>query len=140
MSTGRLTLPGRTSKGPRRQRSNRTLLLFLLPALAIYGVFLAVPAVAALAMSLTNWKGAAGGNPSFVGLIVITSNNLLFPLLFLRTDANKASPLLEFRGQYLTDYLLLFSGVIVATTPIVIAYLFLQRYFIEGMTAGSVKG
>ena len=68
MSTGRLTLSGRTNKGPRRRRSNRTLLLFLLPALAIYGVFLAVPAVAALVMSLTNWEGAAGGNPSFVGL------------------------------------------------------------------------
>ena len=139
MSTGRLTLSGRTGKGPRRRRFNPTLALFLLPALAIYGVFLAVPAVAALAMSLTNWEGAAGGNPSFVGLIVITSNNLLCPLLLLRTDANNASPLLEFRGQYLTDYLLLFSGVIVAI-PIVIAYLFLQRYFIEGMTAASVQG
>lgn len=73
---------------------------------------------------------------------VITWNDLLFPLLFLRTDVNKTLPLalLEFRGQYLTDYPLLFSGVIVATIPIVIAYLFLQKYFIEGMTAGSVKG
>lgn len=73
---------------------------------------------------------------------VITWNDLLFPLLFLKTDVNKTLPLalLEFRGQYLTDYPLLFSGVIVATIPMLVAYVFLQRYFIEGMTAGSVKG
>lgn len=73
---------------------------------------------------------------------VITWNDLLFPLLFLKTDVNKTLPLalLEFRGQYLTDYPLLFSGVIVATIPMLVAYVFLQRYVIEGMTAGSVKG
>lgn len=73
---------------------------------------------------------------------VITWNDLLFPLIFLQSDINKTLPLalLEFRGQYLTDYPLLFSGVLVATLPMLLAYVLLQRYFIEGMTAGSVKG
>ena len=67
---------------------------------------------------------------------------LLFPLLFLRSDVNKTLPLalLEFRGQYVTNYPVLFSGVLVATIPMIIAYVFLQRYFIEGMTGGAMKG
>jgi raffinose/stachyose/melibiose transport system permease protein len=73
---------------------------------------------------------------------VITWNDLLFPLILIQSDIYKTLPLalLEFRGEYLTNYPLLFSGVIVATLPMLLAYLFLQRYFIEGMTAGSVKG
>lgn len=84
--------------------------------------------------------------PAFAALaifsFVITYNDLLFPLLFLRSDANKTLPLalLEFKGQYVTNYPVLFSGVLVATIPMIIAYLFLQRYFIEGMTGGATKG
>lgn len=84
--------------------------------------------------------------PAFAALaifnFVITYNDLLFPLLFLRSDANKTLPLalLEFRGQYVTNYPVLFSGVLVATIPMMIAYVFLQRYFIEGMTGGATKG
>lgn len=84
--------------------------------------------------------------PAFATLaifnFVITYNDLLFPLLFLRSDVNKTLPLalLDFRGQYVTDYPLLFSGVLVATIPMILAYVFLQRYFIEGMTGGAMKG
>lgn len=84
--------------------------------------------------------------PAFATLaifnFVITYNDLLFPLLFLRSDVNKTLPLalLNFRGQYVTDYPLLFSGVLVATIPMILAYVFLQRYFIEGMTGGAMKG
>ncbi len=48
--------------------------------------------------------------------------------------------LLSFQGEFLTDYPLLFTGVVVASAPIVIAYVFLQRYFVAGITAGAVKG
>lgn len=73
---------------------------------------------------------------------VITWNDLLFPLLFLKSDLAKTLPLalLDFRGQYITNYPVLFAGVVLATIPMLVAYVFLQRYFIEGMTVGSVKG
>jgi raffinose/stachyose/melibiose transport system permease protein len=48
--------------------------------------------------------------------------------------------LLEFQGEYMTTYPMLFTGVLIASAPMVIAYIFLQPYFIAGMTAGSVKG
>ena len=48
-------------------RTNWTLLLFLLPGLAMYLVFFALPTVAALGMSFTNWDGVSNSF-EFVGL------------------------------------------------------------------------
>ncbi|RFB12082.1 carbohydrate ABC transporter permease [Bacillus sp. HNG] len=75
-------------------------------------------------------------------LFVMHWNDLLYPLLFITKNEYKTLPLalLEFQGEYLTNYPMLFAGVMIASAPMVIAYIFLQRYFIAGMTAGSVKG
>ncbi|MFZ5752871.1 MAG: carbohydrate ABC transporter permease [Bacillota bacterium] len=73
---------------------------------------------------------------------VIAWNDLLYPLLFIKSAELKTLPLalLQFQGEYLTDYPMIFSGVVVASIPMVIIYTFLQKYFIAGMTAGSMKG
>ncbi len=75
-------------------------------------------------------------------LFVMHWNDLLYPLLFITDNAYKTLPLalLEFQGQYSTNYPMLFTGVIIASAPMVIAYIFLQRFFVAGMTAGAVKG
>lgn len=75
-------------------------------------------------------------------LLVISWNDLLYPLLFITDPANRTLPLalLGFTGEYLTDYPLLFTGVVVASAPLALAYVFLQRWFVAGLTAGSVKG
>lgn len=75
-------------------------------------------------------------------LVVIQWNDLLYPLLFIQTPEKRTLPLalLDFQGEFLTDYPLLFTGVLVASTPLVVAYVFLQRYFVAGLTAGSVRG
>ena len=75
-------------------------------------------------------------------LFVIHWNDLLYPLLFIQNPERRTIPvaLLSFQGEFLTNYPLLFTGVIVASAPIVIAYVFLQRYFVAGITAGAVKG
>lgn len=77
-----------------------------------------------------------------VFLFVIQWNELLYPLLFIVTDSKKTLPLalLDFQGEFLTDYPLLFTGVVIATMPVVLAYVLLQRYFVAGITAGAVKG
>ena len=74
--------------------------------------------------------------------LVITWNDLVWPLLFLRREALRTLPLalLQFRGEYLTNYPVLFAGATLATIPMVAAYLSLQRWFVEGLTAGSLKG
>ncbi|MFC4147245.1 carbohydrate ABC transporter permease, partial [Micromonospora mangrovi] len=75
-------------------------------------------------------------------LFVMHWNDLLYPLLFIDDPAKRTLPLalLDFTGEYLTDYPLLFTGVVVASTPMVVAYALLQRHFVAGITAGAVKG
>ena len=75
-------------------------------------------------------------------LLVISWNDLLYPLLFITDPAKRTLPLtlLNFTGEYLTDYPLLFTGVVLASAPLALAYVFLQRWFVAGLTAGSVKG
>ena len=75
-------------------------------------------------------------------LLVIQWNDLLYPLLFIQDPAKKTVPLalLDFQGEFLTNYPLLFTGVVIASAPLVVTYVFLQRYFVAGMTAGAVKG
>ena len=45
-----------------------------------------------------------------------------------------------FSGRYSTQYGLLFAGVTIATLPVVIAYVLLQRRITAGLTAGAIKG
>jgi raffinose/stachyose/melibiose transport system permease protein len=75
-------------------------------------------------------------------LFVIHWNELLYPLLFINSPEKKTLPvaLLDFQGEFLTNYPLLFTGVLIASLPLVITYLVLQRYFVQGITAGAVKG
>jgi raffinose/stachyose/melibiose transport system permease protein len=75
-------------------------------------------------------------------LFVIHWNELLYPLLFIQQPGKRTLPLalLNFQGEFQTNYPVLFTGVVVASAPLVITYLLLQRYFVAGMTAGSVKG
>ena len=75
-------------------------------------------------------------------LVVMHWNDLLYPLLFIDDPDKRTLPLalLDFQGEYLTDYPLLFTGVVVASLPMVLAYAFLQRHFVAGITAGAVKG
>lgn len=87
-------------------------------------------------LSLPSMSAAA------IFLFVIHWNDLLYPLLFITDNAYKTLPLalLEFQGQYSTNYPMLFTGVVIASLPMVVAYVFLQRFFVAGMTAGAVKG
>lgn len=79
---------------------------------------------------------------SAIFLSVMVWNDLLFPLLLINSGDKKTLPLalLQFQGEFMTNFPMIFAGVIIASAPMVIAYIALQRYFVEGVTAGSVKG
>jgi len=34
----------------------------------------------------------------------------------------------------------LMEGAVLTTLPVIVAYIYLQKYMVEGLTAGSVKG
>ncbi len=69
-------------------------------------------------------------------------NDFFFPLLFLTTDKWKTIPLgmQVFFGQHLIDWSLVFSGMVLASLPLLVVYLIMSRQFIAGLTAGAVKG
>ncbi|MNN02766.1 L-arabinose transport system permease protein AraQ [compost metagenome] len=75
-------------------------------------------------------------------LLVMVWNDLLIPMLLLNGKSKLTLPLamLQFRGEYVTDYPMLLTGVVVTSLPLVLLFLFLQRYFIAGLTEGALKG
>lgn len=46
----------------------------------------------------------------------------------------------QFFGQRVSEYGYAFASIILAALPIVLAFIFLQKYFIKGMVSGAVKG
>jgi arabinosaccharide transport system permease protein len=84
--------------------------------------------------------------PAFAAMGVLVGmnswNNFLWPLLVLR-DANNFTLTIGLNTlltPYGNNYDLLIVGACFSILPIFILFIFFQRYFIEGMTAGSVKG
>lgn len=73
---------------------------------------------------------------------VATWNELLMALILLNSNQNKTLPLglLNFSGQFGTDYTGLAAGILIAVIPMLIAYAILQRWIVSGLTAGAVKG
>ncbi len=45
-----------------------------------------------------------------------------------------------FQGQNATQWGLVFAASLVAVIPVIIVFLVFQRYFVQGLTAGAVKG
>ena len=47
--------------------------------------------------------------------------------------------MLFFQGKYTVNTPVLTAGAVIIIVPIIVVYLFFQRKFIEGLTAGAVK-
>ncbi len=45
-----------------------------------------------------------------------------------------------FKGRYSMDYGGLIAATVLITIPEIIFYCFFQKYLVDGMTAGAVKG
>jgi multiple sugar transport system permease protein len=70
-------------------------------------------------------------------------NNLLFPLtLNSRMEMRTIAPgfILSYVGEYEYFWTEMMAGSCVATLPIVLIFIFLQKYYIAGLTKGAVKG
>jgi raffinose/stachyose/melibiose transport system permease protein len=84
--------------------------------------------------------------PAVSSLIVFqfmwTWNAFLMPLIYLNREATRPLTLglMFFQGRYTTDYSLISAGVMIATFPLILLYLFMQRQFVRGLTSGALKG
>ena len=69
-------------------------------------------------------------------------NDYLLPSLVLTKKNLYTIPIATqaFYGTYSTDIGLVMAALLLAMLPILILYVFLQRYIVQGVTAGAVKG
>lgn len=84
--------------------------------------------------------------PAFSTVAMLTAintwNDFISPFLLITDKSLRplTSGLFLFFGQYSTNWTLLSAGIIVVTLPLVILFIFLQRYIISGVTSGAIKG
>ena len=86
---------------------------------------LTLPAIAAIAILEFTW----------------IFNDYLWAIVLLRSDSLKpiTAGLATLQGQFVTDWPVIVAGALIGTVPTLLVFLFLQRYFIEGLTMGSTK-
>ncbi len=86
---------------------------------------LTLPAIAAIAILEFTW----------------IFNDYLWAIVLLRSDSLKpiAAGLATLQGQFVTDWPVIVAGALIGTVPTLLVFLFLQRYFIEGLTLGTTK-
>ncbi|MCK9857525.1 carbohydrate ABC transporter permease [Paenibacillus sp. ATY16] len=69
-------------------------------------------------------------------------NDFLLPLLYLQSKDFRTIPLQQyfFFGQYSSDLNLAFAYAVMGLIPIIVFFLFMQRFIIKGIAAGAIKG
>jgi raffinose/stachyose/melibiose transport system permease protein len=69
-------------------------------------------------------------------------NELQIPMYLLNSSSKWTLPLsvFNFYGQYNKSWNLVCADVVLVSIPIVLVYIFAQKYIINGMIAGAVKG
>jgi ABC-type glycerol-3-phosphate transport system permease component len=83
--------------------------------------------------------------PAVITLIVVNAlwawNELLIALVFMQKDELKTLMvgISSMRSRNYVDIPATMAGLLIATIPIVIVYMFGQRFFIRGLTSGAVK-
>jgi multiple sugar transport system permease protein len=97
-----------------------------------FGVFwnvilpLAKPAIAALAIFtfVRNW------------------NDFLWPVIALNSPQNYTLTVgvANLQGEFMTDWGIIFSGATLAALPMIAFFLVFQKYFLEGVRMGALKG
>ncbi len=66
-------------------------------------------------------------------------NDFLLPLIVIKKGTLQLEQM-KFYGLFLREYGPLTASLVLSALPIVVFYLFLQRYIIKGVAAGAVKG
>ncbi|WP_408011395.1 carbohydrate ABC transporter permease [Pseudalkalibacillus sp. A8] len=84
--------------------------------------------------------------PSLAAMAILQGlhswNNFLWPLIVLRSNDMFTLPigLATLLTPYGNNYDVLIAGSVMTIVPIIILFIFFQRYFVAGLTVGGVKG
>jgi multiple sugar transport system permease protein len=83
--------------------------------------------------------------PALVALALLTLvsswNDLLWPLIVNSTPERLpiSVGLANLQGQYVTQYQLIMAGAVIASAPIIVLFLVMQRQFIAGFATSGIK-
>ena len=71
-----------------------------------------------------------------------TWNDFMWPLIVLSDESRYTLPvaLASLVGEHVQDTELMMAGSVLTVLPVLIVFLFLQRYYVQGIMVGSVKG
>jgi len=134
--------------------------LILLQAFSAFGVFLMRQFFLSIPKELSEAARIDGLNeygiflriilplakPGIATLVIFTFvsvwNDFMGPLIYLNSTNLKTIQLgiRMFISQYGADYALIMAASVCSLIPVVIIFIFCQRFFVEGITAGGVKG
>lgn len=69
-------------------------------------------------------------------------NDFMMPSLIIADSSQQTLPVVQqiFQTQFSNNYNVSFASYLMAMAPAIIAYLFTQRWVVEGVTQGAVKG
>jgi multiple sugar transport system permease protein len=70
-------------------------------------------------------------------------NDLLYALTLISTTAKRtlaSGMIFTFTGEGGNDWIGMMAASVIASIPVAIMFIFLQKFFVAGMTAGAVKG
>jgi multiple sugar transport system permease protein len=75
-------------------------------------------------------------------MFIFQWNDLLRPIIFLSTRSKMTLPvgLITMMGQYTVQWNLLMCGALLSMFPVMLIFLFAQRYYIEGIAMTALKG
>jgi multiple sugar transport system permease protein len=90
---------------------------------------IALPAIRPVLATLALWTFLA------------TWNDFMWPLIVLSDDRRYTLPvaLAGLVGEHAQDVELMMAGAVITVLPVLVLFLFLQRFFVEGVTEGAVK-
>lgn len=81
---------------------------------------------------------------SVVGLILAIRvwNDIIGPVIFLPSKGIKpiSAGLLQFFAENAADWTLIAAAILITASPLVLLYIFAQRYIVAGITSGAIKG
>jgi raffinose/stachyose/melibiose transport system permease protein len=99
-------------------------------------------ALAAYGIARFSFRGHNLYLNAMIALMVIPLAVLILPLFVLAVQVkliNTLTSVILFKGHFSINEPLIMAGTLIATLPMIVLYLFGQRYFIRGLVAGAVK-
>jgi multiple sugar transport system permease protein len=140
--------------------NNTHLALIILQAFTAFGVFLMRQFFIGIPKELSDAARMDGlgeyriyaqimlplSKPALATLTIFTFvtvwNDFMGPLIYINSEKLKTIQLglRMFIAQYSADYALIMAASLVSLLPVMLLFLFLQRFFIEGVASSGVKG